>query len=74
VAPVFVDNKALNPVQTYRAIVELNEHALRLPKGRYLDIAPGMAATVEIHQGTRSVMEYLLSPVQRVATEAGRER
>jgi HlyD family secretion protein len=28
----------------------------------------------EIHQGTRSVLEYLLSPVQRVGQEAARER
>jgi len=67
-------NALAAPVQTYKAIVELNEQALKLPNGRHLDIAPGMAATVEIHQGTRSVMEYLLSPVQRVAMEAGRER
>ncbi len=67
-------NSLAAPVQTYKAIVELNEQVLRLPNGRHLDIAPGMAATVEIHQGTRSVMEYLLSPVQRVAMEAGRER
>jgi len=33
-----------------------------------------MAVTAEIHQGTRSVLEYLLSPIQRVAQEAGRER
>ncbi len=67
-------NSLAAPVQTYKAIVELNEQALRLPNGKVLDIAPGIAATVEIHQGTRSVMEYLLSPVQRVALEAGRER
>ena len=33
-----------------------------------------MAVVVEIHQGRRSVMEYLLSPVQKVSQEAGRER
>ncbi len=62
------------PAQTYRAVIELAEQGLRLPNGRTLDIAPGMALTAEIHQGRRSVMEYLLSPVQRVAMEAGRER
>jgi HlyD family secretion protein len=62
------------PTQTYRAVIELAEQGLRLPNGRTLDIAPGMALTAEIHQGRRSVMEYLLSPVQRVAMEAGRER
>jgi hemolysin D len=28
----------------------------------------------EIHLGTRSVVEYLLSPIQKVAQEAGREQ
>jgi hypothetical protein len=35
---------------------------------------PGMQVNAEIHLGTRTVLEYLLSPVQRVAHEAGRER
>jgi hemolysin D len=39
-----------------------------------LRIVPGMLVNAEIHLGTRSVLEYLLSPVQKVAGEAGRER
>ena len=34
----------------------------------------GMLVSAEIHLGTRSVLEYLLSPVQKVTHEAGRER
>jgi HlyD family secretion protein len=30
--------------------------------------------TAEIHLGSRSVIEYLLSPIQKTAHEAGRER
>lgn len=67
-------NPMAAPAQTYKAVIELAEQGLRLPSGRYLDIAPGMVLTAEIHQGRRTVMEYLLSPVQRVAMEAGRER
>jgi HlyD family secretion protein len=59
---------------TYRAVIELESQQLELADGRRLELAPGMAATVEIHQGRRTVMEYLLSPVQRVVLEAGRER
>jgi HlyD family secretion protein len=33
-----------------------------------------MLVTAEIHQGQRSVLEYLLSPVRKVSQEAGRER
>jgi HlyD family secretion protein len=67
-------NPMAAPAQTYKAVIELAEQGLRLPNGRYLDIAPGMVLTAEIHQGRRTVMEYLLSPLQRVAMEAGRER
>lgn len=62
------------PAQTYKAVIELAEQGLRLPSGRVLDVAPGMTVIAEIHQGRRTVMEYLLSPLQRVAMEAGRER
>ena len=33
-----------------------------------------MQIAAEIHQGRRTIMEYLLSPVQKVSAEAGRER
>ena len=59
---------------SYRALLELATQQLRSPDGTGLELTAGMAATIEIHQGQRSVMEFLLSPVQRVASEAGRER
>jgi hemolysin D len=62
------------PALTYKAVVALDGQALPLPNGRVLPVASGMGVTAEIHQGRRTVMEYLLSPVQRVAMEAGRER
>jgi len=37
-------------------------------------IAPGMGATVDIHTGTKSVMEYLVRPVLKLKAEAFRER
>jgi len=39
-----------------------------------LRVTPGMQVTAEIHLGTRTVLEYLLSPVQKVTHEAGREK
>ncbi len=62
------------PQLAYKAVIELDAQNLRLPNGEHLKLTPGMAATIEIHQGRRKVMEYLLSPVQRVTSEAGRER
>jgi hemolysin D len=42
--------------------------------GDKLALSPGMLVTAEMHQGQRSVMEYLLSPVRKVGQEAARER
>ena len=38
------------------------------------DLAAGMQAVAEIKQGRRTVMEYLLSPVQKTLHDSGRER
>jgi multidrug efflux pump subunit AcrA (membrane-fusion protein) len=34
----------------------------------------GMQVAVDIHQGRRTVLEYLLSPVAKAVQEAGREK
>jgi hemolysin D len=39
-----------------------------------VNLSPGMAATVEIKTGSRSVISYLLSPVFRYRQESLRER
>lgn len=61
-----------NP-QSYKALVRLAAQQLA-SNGEVLKLAPGMVVQAEIHQGTRTVLEYLLSPVQKVANEAARER
>ena len=59
----------------YRAIVSLGSTSLISgATGERLALNPGMLVTAEIHQGKRSVLEYLLSPVKKVAQEAARER
>lgn len=63
------------PALTYRAIIRLKDTALVDPRsGERYPLNAGMLVTAEIHQGRRTVMEYLLSPVQKVAQEAARER
>ena len=57
----------------YRALIELDRNHLE-SGGRRLRLVPGMLVSAEIHLGQRSVLEYLLSPLQRMAHEAGRER
>jgi len=57
----------------YRVLINLDSGYLE-SQGRRLRLVPGMQVNAEIHLGTRSVREYLLSPVQKLAHEAGRER
>lgn len=65
-------NKAASPL-TYKALVQLDTQYVETD-GEKLRLAPGMQVVAEIHQGRRTVMEYLLSPVQKAWHEAGRER
>lgn len=57
----------------YRAHLEPATQELRFGEAR-LALLPGMQLTAEIKLAERSVIEYLLSPVQKIAAEAGRER
>lgn len=57
----------------YRALIQLERDYLE-SHGQRLRLVPGMQVSAEIHLGTRTVLEYLLSPVLKVAHEAGRER
>jgi hemolysin D len=41
---------------------------------RSVNLAPGMAVTVEIKTGSRRIISYLLSPLFRYKQEALRER
>jgi hemolysin D len=54
---------------TFKALIELKEQRLQ-----HLPLAAGMEVSAEIVEGKRTVLEYLLSPVQRVASEAAGER
>jgi hemolysin D len=53
----------------FRALIELKEQQLLS-----YSLQPGMQVAGEIHLGTRTVLEYVLSPVQKAFHEAGRER
>jgi HlyD family secretion protein len=57
----------------YRALVELGSQELRAAEARHTLLA-GMQLSAEIRLAERTVLEYLLSPVQKVAVEAARER
>lgn len=57
----------------FRTLVDLKDQHLESDGHRYA-LAPGMQVMVEIHLGSRTVLEYLLSPVRKAFHEAGRER
>ena len=57
----------------FRALIDLERQTLEADGRRYR-LVPGMQVTAEINLGTRTVLEYLLSPVRKAFHEAGRER
>jgi hemolysin D len=57
----------------YRALVAVAAPFVER-SGERLPLTPGMAVSAEIVLGHRTVLEYLLSPLQRTLHEAGRER
>jgi HlyD family secretion protein len=58
---------------TYKALIDLKTQQLDA-QGESLKLVPGMQVIAEINQGQRTVMEYLLSPVQKAFHESARER
>lgn len=61
------------PPLVYKALVVPKKMNLGSPDGQ-LALSAGMQTQAEILLGTRTVAEYLLSPVQKAWQEAGRER
>ena len=57
----------------YKALVNLKSQILAVDSEKYL-LSPGMQVSAEIHLGTRTVLEYLLSPVRKAFHESARER
>lgn len=63
-----------NPeVHYYRVYIETTSDALVNSAGARFPIAPGMIATVDVHTGSKTVLDYLIKPFNR-AGEALRER
>jgi hemolysin D len=58
---------------TYAARISLDATRMQIER-KLVDLAPGMAVTVEIKTGQRRIIEYLLSPLLRYGQESLRER
>lgn len=57
----------------YEVVIRTDKTYLGSAQGEF-PITPGMQAVVDIHTGTRSVMNYLIKPVLKLRHEAFRER
>ena len=57
----------------YAARVSLDRTRMQVEE-KAVNLSPGMAVTVEIKTGSRSILSYLLSPLARYRHESLRER
>jgi membrane fusion protein, hemolysin D len=57
----------------YSARISLDRSQMRID-GRMVNLSPGMAVTVEIKTGSRTILNYLLSPLLRYRNDTLRER
>ena len=68
------EEEAATPMpNAYRARIALNAQSLPFD-GRALQLVSGMQVDAEIRLGERTLLEYLLGPVQRAWHDAARER
>jgi len=66
-------NSDRSPTTIYKALVSLDTQQLTVDKAQF-KLVPGMQVTAEINQGKRTVLEYILSPLEKTVRESGRER
>ncbi len=62
-----------NSPLAYKALVALGSQVLDA-RGKAYRLVPGMQVVAEIHLGRRTVMDYLLSPVEKTLDDSGHER
>jgi hemolysin D len=70
-APSTAPGQAENFV--FPVTVALDETAMKIDNA-VIPLAPGMTVTVELKTDSRRVIDYLLSPLAKIASEAARER
>lgn len=73
ISPDTIQDEVDPSVYYYRVFVLTSADALANKEGQAFPIVPGMIATVDIHTGSKSVLDYLIKPFNR-AREALRER
>jgi hemolysin D len=74
--PLGTQNDTSEPVGqelNYSARISLDRDKMQID-GRMVNLSPGMAVTVEIKTGSRTILSYLLSPLLRYQQEVLHER
>ncbi|MDH0747153.1 HlyD family type I secretion periplasmic adaptor subunit [Pseudomonas sp. GD03842] len=73
ISPDTIQDEAKPEVFYYRVFIRTDADVLRNKAGKTFAIVPGMIATVDIRTGEKTVLDYLIKPLNR-AREALRER
>lgn len=73
ISPDTIQDDVRREVYYYRVYIRTDADVLKNKAGKAFPIFPGMIATVDIHTGSKSVLDYLIKPFNK-AREALRER
>lgn len=73
ISPNTIQDEVRHDVYYYRVYIRTDSDRLKNKAGKDFPISPGMIATVDIHTGEKTVLDYLLKPFNK-AREALRER
>ncbi|RZL98315.1 MAG: secretion protein HlyD, partial [Sphingomonas sp.] len=73
ISPDTIRDEVKPDILYYRVFVRTKADSLTNKAGAKFAITPGMVATVDIHTGSKTVLQYLVKPLNR-AREALRER
>lgn len=73
ISPDTIQDEAKPEIFYYRVFIRTASDELRNKAGKRFAIVPGMIATVDIRTGEKTVLDYLIKPLNR-AREALRER
>ncbi|HEK1007811.1 TPA: HlyD family type I secretion periplasmic adaptor subunit [Pseudomonas putida] len=73
ISPDTLQDEVKPEIYYYRVFIRTEQDSLQNKAGKHFAIVPGMIATVDIRTGEKTILDYLIKPLNR-AKEALRER
>lgn len=73
ISPDTLQDEVKPEIYYYRVFIRTEQDSLQNKAGKHFAIVPGMIATVDIRTGEKTILDYLIKPLNR-AREALRER